>query len=444
MAMNIYTSYTLLGLILIAGSCSHEDVYRGSTREPGGPIEFKASLPEVSTRATEIKTETLNEIQVNAITVGQSSEYPYFIDKTFSRNSETRKFVSYDPACIWPNNNDLLRFTAFYPSSTTIGGKETESGTKITGFKVPKDIAMQFDFVTAIASGRLLDNEETGITLKFQHQLSRIEIKAWGNSSSFDVEIAGVRFGGIGTGGSFSFMAQKDATDTKQAGVWESVSKGSVEYIFQNGDEIVTLDKTEGSPTSADKAIPILGSKIGGENGYVNSAMIVPSTNAAWNYKENAANGESHADGMFFSVLVRVTDTTPYDTGSIVYPYSDNIYSEELVYLAVAKADGKTVKTRLYKQGDYYFTDADHTAVYDLAANNADAKAFGWAALPVTDDLKPGCVYTYTLNYTNGVGLRDPHDINPGDPIISDKVLVNVEVTDWMEGSKTGVSVPRK
>lgn len=443
-----YTYYALLGLILFSGSCSQEDLGRGSNREPGGRIEFNASLPEVSTRATELKAASLNDIDVSAFTVGATSESIYFLNKTFGKNSNTGKFVCYDPLCIWPNNNDLLRFAAFAPTRAEIiaaGGSATSTGNKLQDFNVSPDIEKQFDFVTAIATGRLLDDEETGITLRFQHQLSRIQIKAWGNSKSYDLEIAGVRFGGIGTGGTFDFTAQEDATDPTQTGVWESVSKGYVEYIFRDGDGIVTLDKSDSSPVSADKAVSIMGSKVGGADGYENSAMIVPSDNAAWNYKENAANGENHADGMYFSVLLRVKDTTPYDTnGSIIYPYADNANSAETVYLAVDKADGKTIKTRLYKHGDEYYTDAEHTAAYDLAANDAEVKVFGWAALPVADDLKPGRIYTYTLNYSNGVGLRDPHDTNPGEPIISDKVLVNVEVADWIDGNKTDVSVPRR
>lgn len=447
MAKYKHTSYTLLGMILFAGSCSQEDVGRGENRESGGRIEFNASLPELSSRATELKAAALSDIEVSAFTVGESSETSYFVNKTFGKNYDTGKFVCYDAECIWPNNNDLLRFAAFAPSCDEMlaaGGNATSTGNSLTGFKVAQDIATQFDFVTAIATGCLFDNEETGITLKFQHQLSRIQLKAWGKSDSYNLEIAGVRMGGIATGGIFSFAAQADADDPTQAGIWESVTKGYVEYVFRDGDMIVILDKTKESPISADKAVSILGSKTGGEDGYENSAMIVPSTNPAWDYKENSANGENHADGMYFSVLVRVTDITPYATSDpIVYPYTDaNV--EELVYLAVDMKDGKTVKTRLYKQGDVYFTDAEHTAAYDVAADYAEVKAFGWAALPVDDDLKPGLVYTYTLNYSNGVGLRDPFDSHSGESIISDKVLVNVEVSDWKEGTKTDVSVPRK
>ncbi|MDE6548574.1 MAG: fimbrillin family protein, partial [Muribaculaceae bacterium] len=390
MAKKIYTYYALLGILIAVSGCSQEDVARKGN-ESGGRIEFNASLPEVSSRASELNTASLKDIEVSAFTVGSSSETPYFVNKTFSKNGNTGKYVCYDPQCIWPNNNDLLRFAAFAPTLDeilTAGGEASSTGDKLTSFNVPRDIAKQFDFVTSIATGRLLDNEGTGISLKFQHQLSRIELKAWGNSASYNLEIAGVRLGGIGTGGTFNLTAQASATDPTQAGVWESVTKGSVEYIFRDGDAIVILDKTESSPLSADKAVSILGSKVGEGDGYENSAMIIPSNNSAWNFKTDAANGDSHADGMYFSVLMRVTDTTPYDTnGSIVYPYSGAEYAEEIIYLAIDKNDGKTVKTRLYRQGDNYFTDTNLTTAYDLSANDADVKAFGWAALPVADDL---------------------------------------------------------
>lgn len=439
---------TFIGLTLISTSCSQDDVNGVRNYVEGSRIEFHASLPEITSRATEVTDTTLYDIQVSAFTVGESDETTYFLNKTFGRNSNTGKFVCYDPECIWPNNNDLLRFTAFAPSCEVMveaGGAATSTGDKITSFKVAEDIAKQFDFVTATATGRLLDNEDSGIALKFQHQMSRIKLNAWGNSASYDLEIAGVRLGGVATEGVFNFTSQAEAAGPAQAGIWESISKGSVEYIFRKGDAILTLDKTDGSPVSADKAVSILGSKVGGEGGYENSAMIIPSDNAAWSCKDNAANGDSHADGMYFSVLLRVKDTTPYDTnGSIIYPYKGAEYSDEIVYLAVDKTDGKTVRTRLYKQGEDYFSEVGHTEAYDSDTEGTEIKAFGWAALPIADDLKPGRIYTYTLNYSSGVGLRDPRDSHPGDPIISDRVLVNVEVAEWADGAKTDVTVPRR
>ncbi len=453
-------TYTLLGLALVAVSCSDEATPDANGNHPKR-IEFSAALPQVTSRATEVSDTNLDKFQVSSFVIGSSSDTHYFLDRTFTRHAETGSYFSLDPECIWPNNNDLVRFTAFAPSCEDMrlaGGFGSEAFTlpvpgegetvasseyKISNFKVARDIADQFDFVTAIGSGNLLDNEDTPIDLNFNHQLSRIELKAWGASTMYNMEIAGVRFGGVANGGVFSF-ATPDETGTSPAGYWESVERGYVEYIFREGDRLVVLDKSAGSPASASDAVSILGKKVGEGDGYENSAMIIPSVNPAWDYKENAANGLNNAEGMYFSVLVRITDTTPYNPGAIVYPYAGNPEDMEVIYLAVDQNDPSAVKTRVYTDGDDYYTDPECTETYSLEANSAEVKAFGWAALPVADEWKPGYVYTYTLNYTNGVGLRNPRDPQPGKPIISDRVLINVTMSPWVSGGNSDITVPRR
>lgn len=450
-------TYTVLVFALLGASCTQEEINRPGNMQKGR-IEFSASLPEVTSRATELTAGSLDDLTVSSFILGASSEKPYFLDKTFTRNATTGMFVSYDPACVWPNNNDLIRFVAFAPSCDEMRqvgsfaksdftlGVADDGAYKFTGVKVAADIADQFDFVTAIGSGKLWDNEETPVKLQFHHQFSRIELKAFGASKSYNLEIAGIRIGGVATEGVFSFVAQPDAdaNDPAAAGVWESVSKDRVEYIYRPGDRIVVLDKSEVTPLSADKSVSIMGSRVGGDKAYDNSAMLIPNNNTAWAYKDNAANGDNHADGMYFSVLMRVTDITPYkpEDNPLAYPYpdgSDNAEGMEVIYLAVD--DQGDVKARLYRDGDDYFTDESCTESYN---GDAEVKAFGWAALPVEDTWKPGYVYTYTLDYTNGIGLRDPRDSKPGEPIISDKVLINVDVSDWKTTENKDISVPRK
>ena len=456
------TTYHLIGLIFLTASCAHEEFAGKDNALENGRIEFRAALPQLTSRATEVNSSSLESFRVSSFLVGSSSDTPYFLDKTFAKNTVTGKFVSSDSICIWPKNNDALKFIAFAPACedmrlagnfsdtdfilTPIADNQTISDGeyRLSNFKVAHDIASQVDFITAIATGQLFENNVDGITLDFQHQLSRIELKAWGASQSFDLEIAGVRLGGVATQGEFGFSSAQGATDATKGGSWLSVVKDDVEYIFREGDRIVTLDKTEGSPLSADKAVSILGARVGEGESYDNSAMVIPSDNAPWAYKDNAENGSEHNDGMYFSVLLRVTDTTPYDNGALIYPYSDENDGMERVYIAVDKSSPDTVKTRVYCQGDSYFTDPGFTSLYDCEANNAEVKTYGWAALPVDAQWEPGHVYTYTLNYSDGVGLVDPLDPHPGEPIISDRVLVNVTVAEWVNGSETDVTVPRK
>lgn len=460
MSKYISTYTVVLGVVLFAASCSQEDVPRGndSNRER---IEFRASLPEITSRATQVTGSELDNFHVSAFTLGTSTDTPYFQYKPFTKNAVTARFLSSHPDCIWPNNNDVLRFVAISPSCEEMRlatqsdeedfvlfypeGEETSADEyELTNFRVAGDIAAQFDFITAIASGNLLEDVENSISLNFQHQLSRIKLNAWGASKSYDIEIAGVRLGGVGTEGVFTFAPQPGASDASMAGIWTAVDKSCVEYIYRTGDQIVVLDKSDNSPISAAKAVSIMGAKIGGADGYDNSAMIIPTDNQAWQYKDNAANGDNHSDGLYFSVLLRITNTTPYDNGKIEYPYTDEA-GMEVIYMAVDKESPTNVLARLYMGDDEtYYTDENLTSVYNLEENQAEVKAFGWAALPVEDKWQPGLVYTYTLNYTDGVGLRDPNDPKPGEPIINDKVIVNVEVAEWKDGNTSNFDVPRK
>lgn len=460
------STYSLLSIILLLTSCSQEEIDpKIDHSDRGQRIEFRASMPEITSRATEVNTGNLERFQVSSFTVGASSLSAYFLDRTFGKNAVTGTYFSSDPECIWPNNNDEIRFVAFAPSCEemrTAGGfsptdlsltplSETEAITdsyKISPFKIARDIASQVDFMTAKGSGTLLVNEDKPIDLTLQHQLSRIELKAFGNSPSFRIEIAGVRFGGVATESVFDFSTASYDAASPDAGSWESVTKGEVEYIFRAGDQLVVLDKSEDSPTTADKAVSILGSKVGeGTDTYDNSAMVIPSVNPAWNYKDNADNGSSHNDGLYVSVLMRVTDVTPYAPAApdnIVYPYADNKEGMEVIYLAVDTLTKKAVKTRLYLYEGEYYTDEGHTQKYDLAANSAEAQTFGWAALPVEANWQPGLLYAYTLNYTSGVGLRNPRDPQPGKPIINDRVLIKVDVKPWGPSQNSDVTVPRK
>lgn len=449
-------TYPLFGILLVAASCSQEDLGKEKPYSPGDRIEFRASMPEISSRAIETNGDKIDKFQVSSLVTRDSKLTAYFLDKTFEKNAETGNFYSSDPECIWPNYSETIRFVAFAPSCQemrSIGGfsesdfslsaeDEITTDYKFTKFSVAEDIADQVDFVTAIGQGSLDENEDTPIDLNFKHQLSRIYLNAWGNSQNFDIEIAGVKFGGVGTEGIFNFTTVDEAEDLSKGGKWESISNGSVEYIYREGDSLVVLDKSDNSPASAEKAVSILGSKV--ENGVENSAMLIPSNYTKWDHKNNADNGDNHSDGMYFAVLMRVIDTTPYAPGSIVYPYADNKENMKVIYLAVDKESGKKVKTRVYSNEGKYYTDAAFTTEYDPAANDAIVKAFGWAALPVGEEWKEGNVYAYTLNYSSGVGLHQPADANPGDPIISDRVLVEVKMESWHDPIKSDVAVPRR
>ncbi|MDE6423311.1 MAG: fimbrillin family protein, partial [Muribaculaceae bacterium] len=306
---------------------------------------------------------------------------------------------------------------------------------KLTDFRVASDIADQQDFITAYAAGSMEKNLFSGITLNFEHQLSRVELQAWGANKSCDIEIAGVRIGGVGVEDTFEFKP------IEGGGQWTGEHvKGIVEYIYRKGDKIISLDRTPESPLTAETAVSIMGSKVNEDD---NCAMLLPATYAGWDFQSDGKNDKNQ---MYLSVLLRVVDATSTDgKGEQRYPFTQTTDGSDAlnipkVYLAIEKATG-TVNTRLYKNNNDYFTDEAFTSLYTLTGDE-EVKEFGWAALPVTGEWEPGYVYTYTLDYTSGVGLHDPESPDAGKPIISDKVGVSVSVKGWQTKPSSGVVVP--
>lgn len=410
-------------------------------------IVFRASLPELSSRA-EVVTSNLPSFNLTAFDESDDTYKEddgtlteYFSDELIEEKATgTEMFVS--DQCIWPKpgqEDDLLHFFAYYPelptsakleNTSTAVGDQTTIGYKINDYTIAENIADQIDFITAYTTGTMDLNQFSGINLEFKHQLSRVEVMAKGSSKTFKLEIAGVRFGEMPTQGNFTFQMVGDAgswTDTKE--------KKVIEYIYGPGDKIVSINN---STTEAS----IMGSG--------NYAMLIPSEYAGWDYLNDATNT---GKGMYLSVLLRVLDKTPTGKDKQQYPYYDN--SQGLNAMSIPRVlleidNNGNVKAnhgQVYKNAQgQYFTDAAMTEAYTVPAGST-VKEFGWATLPVTADWKAGYTYTYTLDYTYGVGLHGPEvpgEVTPksGDPIISDRVGVSLGFKDWTNGASAPVTVP--
>ena len=437
-------SYTLMGSILMLSSCSQEDTPAGLTDVSDRRIIFHTSLPELTTKATEI-TKDLPYFRMTAFDetdrrlIAGDTIKAHFYNKKLIIEAGSSNSVSDE--CLWPEQgyeSDVLHFFAYYPelpsgatlvNGTSVGANNT-IGYKISGFRVAPNISEEVDFVTDYTKGSMDDNYFSGINLKFRHQLSRIEVKAKGSHKSCDIEIAGVCIANAPMQGTFEF--QKSDAD----GIWTDLVKGNAEYIFREGDKIVQVGANE---------VSILGSKMDSEN--ENYALLIPTTCPAWDYTNDAVN---NGKGMYLNVLLRIIDKTPTTgNGKVQYPYFDNSQGVNAMnipreYFAVVTATG-TVSKRLYKNGNGYCSDADLTQPYTLASGE-EIREFGWAALPITAEWQPGHSYCYTLDYTSGVGVHGPDvtgNVSPksGDPIISDMVGVSVNVYGWQGLNNTTTSV---
>lgn len=58
-----------------------------------------------------------------------------------------------------------------------------------------------------------------------------------------------------------------------------------------------------------------------------------------------------------------------------------------------------------------------------------------WAAIPIHDNWEAGKKYVYNLDLTHGAGYVDPHDPDPGKPVLGGEIKFTVDVSPWVESS---------
>ncbi len=438
--------FALLLLAIVLPSCS-EDVWNDNGLSAGGEeISFTAAFPGVESRSD---YDVDKQLLANGFTVSAfwTESIPpagnilplHFEDQTVKRQVDG---IFRSNKCRWPRNTgDMighLKFFAFHPSRDTMMqraavGKEcfiysnqttkNASGItydyRLTKFRVAPDISRQVDFVTATGEGNKTTDLYRDIKIQFEHQLSGVEIGVWGGASLYDIEVAGVRIGEIVIEADFGLSAlpTNQGTEGNTMGEWyipDKPLKGYVDYVFTPGDKIVRINTNEHN--TKEKAVSIMGN--GGK------AMMIPQKQEMWDHYADKATAPK---GMYFSALVRITQHD--GDHHRVYPSTDPESQDYIVYLSVRKEDGEVMK-RLDKYGNVYGT----TEKYDIP-DTEELRHYGWAAAPATVDWKPGYTYRYVLDYTNGVGVHDPYDLNPGGPMIDwGGVTVTTTTGEWNSG----------
>lgn len=293
---------------------------------------------------------------------------------------------------------------------------------RIEKFKIANDISMQTDFVAVAAGGSKTDNLYSGVKLDFEHQLSRVDFLAWGANLEYNVEIAGIKICNVMTQGDFCFNRAPYAVEGDNAtGHWEyplSYAKDNVEYLYKPGESLFVID--ENSHATKATAESILG-KAG-------NAMLLPCRHLNWNHRDDPKNLK---EGMYISVLMRLTKRS---TGVQIYPEPLHTQGCDGITCWVVDESGRLVK-QVYLKDNVYYADTDYMTVYDGKAG--EVKEFSWAAIPLAVDWKPGYKYTYTLDYSKGVGVHDPADkSNAVGPIVN---VVGFE--EWEKSYKLTLTV---
>ncbi|MDE6697166.1 MAG: fimbrillin family protein [Muribaculaceae bacterium] len=474
------STYTVLLAVVLLASCAQEELVSDVPTSEGSSIFFRSHLPGiVETRGSVMTDNTLKECHVTCFNPTGTPDIdpetgamkPYFDDCRFIKKGN-ECFISYDTVVKWPGTDDKLSFFAYYPAVDSMrkniikdnidrdeikreyfklvnnctpasaGGKPTLDY-RLEGFHVADDIANQVDFIAAYATGDLKENGDSGIEIDFNHQLARVELSAWCGSDLYNIEIAGVRIGNPLTEGDFSFTPLVTSSNilgeypSQKLGEWTNTTQGTVEHIFSEGEEIVVLRKREGNHPDKDHSASIMGNS--------GPAMVIPMAEKIekWEGKKdpNIGNDDYSTDKLYFSVLLRVSN----NANQTMYPYPDKHDSIPEVLLAIGE-DGRVIRRVYESEGEYYTSEKDKgdEEFKYTPDETEEIRSYCWASLPVGAKWEAGKIYAYKLNYSSGIGWHDPADPNPGEPIISDKVLIDVEVADWMEGASTEVTVPRK
>ena len=391
------------------------------TREQADSVEFFAYAP------------SLEEIQAAGLTQLDPNDPNYASSRESYLHSMQFFNLCQDGVALDPMNQE----------QTTFAGVQLYKGFKLGRFYVATDISKQVDFITAHIAAETPASEDDanlGVELKFKHQLSNIELRAFSGNKDFNIEIAGVRIGRPYTGRAiFNFCDAEGNLSNKDGGQWgiaKDPQRLPVQYIYGAGDEIYRMGQfndNNGVTTTPHTAVTSATS-IMGKGG---NAMVLPTKNGAWAGEGNpwiapkyqaASDGkdpkpwnpDSEEGDMYFSILIRVTlkPTNNEVNTPQIYPYGNNT-TMNVVYFEKEKNTQKIIGQVPSKTAD-------------VGANN-EIVEFGWAAVPVGVKWERGKKYIYTLDFTNGVGIQDPEDPKPGTPIIGGGIKFSVSVVGWDE-----------
>lgn len=324
--------------------------------------------------------------------------------------------------------------------SQTLEGVTLHPGYVLSRFNVATDISKQVDFVTAHTTANIPDDKESEfiVPLNFKHQLSNIEFKALSGNPTYNIEVAGIRIGRPYVGNClFNFCNDNGEETYTDGGEWAISNEPlrlPVQYIFDKDDEIVPLGSfTIGGVKQSynvNSASSIMGN--GG------NAMVIPTKNGAWRGKQNPKissdpnnadpwNKDNEYGDMYFSVLVRVTVKK---SGTPVYPYGNN---DQMNVVAFEREKGTFKILKRVNKGD---------SPSDI---NNEVVNFGWVTVPAGVDWERGKKYVYTLDFTDGVGIQDPEDQDPGTPILGSGIKFTMTLDGWTNGTTpTETDVPDK
>ena len=362
--------YLCAAAALTLASCSNDETVEMAQQKG---ISFRA-VTGLNTRASEVTTANLSEIQVTAFWDANNNKYDGFTNgEVLYKKDRNGDFNSAIPV-YWPGKdqeNEELSFTAFsnnWTGNKTITDKNTIS---VGSVEINTDVDQQADMVYVTgATGTKVANETAGVPLVLGHALSQIQISAKSDNTVYTYQVKGIRISNVDGEADFNVVN----------GTWSNNATNdqiyTVEYTIP-----VTLNGTAQS---------IMEQKQDNGVNYSDNAMLIPQgATTAWDVENDKQNANK---GTYISVLLRITKTA--DNSNVFPAEGDDTYG-----WAAVPASFTWVKGNKY--------------VYTLDFTNGAGRVD-----PVTPgpDVKP---------------QPDGKDPKPGDKILGDPIKFTVTVTPW-------------
>ncbi len=261
--------FILAALALLSASCTKTEVVNSGAQSVQKGIGFSAYTAKPTKAAQEDVTNT-NLTSFNVSAIGNSAVY--FDDVNFSKKESG--FWESATQYFWPAY--ALNFYAWnVPANGTVGSSIAVGSQTLT-FTPSTTLSEQEDLV---ASKAVNQNEPVsgGTPLTFKHYLTQIVVKALNTSSTYDVEVCGVKIAHLDNTVEYNFASETS-----------TVAGSATDQTYSNTftAKTLTADATE---VMTD-----------GGNG---RWYLVPQTVTAWNKNELTNSSE----GTYLALKVKIT-----------------------------------------------------------------------------------------------------------------------------------------
>ena len=170
---NLIASLLLGGSLLLSTACVNQ-IEQESLQEGDTPINFSIKIKKTTTKVSENKFETGDQIGVYAMLAGTPIDNERYIENLLLKCGTGNKLIPQKPV-FYPEGDATLDFIAYYPYQPE--GVSPNSSTLPITIHTDQSIASNLsasDFMTA--TSEKVSNSTNSVSLEFNHRLTKLNI----------------------------------------------------------------------------------------------------------------------------------------------------------------------------------------------------------------------------------------------------------------------------